>query len=817
MNRIQTVIVFSLAISLATSSDAIARQDANSLPSDKSILNVAPEKCLLFSAWYQPESAKNSDNRTEKILAEPEVKQFIADIRNLMNDAIPMLMKDESASNRFVAKVLMNEAIDASLKRSGAIFIEDIGFEINSGLVNISGGMVVEIGENLETVKAAILSVLKSNEVEFEREKIAGNNFLSIFIPNSPIASNVFIGGMNKHLFVCFGKKATERAMKRLGNDETPPWLADVFKRSPVDRSTSVGYLNVKTITEKYLPLAGEEVVEFASLLGMPCVGSIESVAGFDQTGIQSRTSIQFDGQPTGVFEIIDSSAINMQQISQMPADSLFAAAIAVDAENILSIVRKILREMDPRSLAELNSTMADIRNEFDIDVEKEIIDLIGPTVAIFNGASDGWGMGAIISVELRDGAKFKKTQQKLMSLISRYTQSEYAEFRMTTQTFNKTEIATIQVVETPFPIEPSWCVLDDRILFSLTPQALRPFIQRNSSDKYLPIQEMLDSNQFGDGKLLGFGFSDDQKQFEIAYSYLPIIKSIIPGAMMEMNNGEQDFELMDRVSRITIPSARCIHRHLEPSYTLFRRTKTGIEFDSHQIIPTPNSVASTGIGVALLLPAVQAARQAARRTQSANNIKQLALAMHNFHDTRKQFPAAYSTDKDGKPLLSWRVHILPFIEQGPLYEKFHLDEPWDSEHNIKLVKMMPSTFRAPNSLSPEGTTVYRGIGGANGTFTVPRNGEITGSKISSFTDGTSNTIMIVEASDEVAIEWTKPEVIDSEKFKYWQMFGNNPGGTNCGFVDGSVQFISDTVDPKILKIMFTRNDGEVVPYDRDF
>ena len=84
-------------------------------------------------------------------------------------------------------------------------------------------------------------------------------------------------------------------------------------------------------------------------------------------------------------------------------------------------------------------------------------------------------------------------------------------------------------------------------------------------------------------------------------------------------------------------------------------------------------------------LPAVKASHSAARR-MSANNLKQLAIAMHNFHDVYKQLPSEAIFDKNGSPLLSWRVHILPFIKQRELYEQFHLDEPWDSEHNRKLI-----------------------------------------------------------------------------------------------------------------------------------
>src|SRR5207249_2796575 len=82
--------------------------------------------------------------------------------------------------------------------------------------------------------------------------------------------------------------------------------------------------------------------------------------------------------------------------------------------------------------------------------------------------------------------------------------------------------------------------------------------------------------------------------------------------------------------------------------------------------------------------------RIAGRRTVSQNNLKQIGLAMHNYHDTYRHFPPQALTDKNGKPLLSWRVAVLPFIEQDNLYRQFKLDEPWDSEHNRKLLERMP-------------------------------------------------------------------------------------------------------------------------------
>jgi hypothetical protein len=221
-------------------------------------------------------------------------------------------------------------------------------------------------------------------------------------------------------------------------------------------------------------------------------------------------------------------------------------------------------------------------------------------------------------------------------------------------------------------------------------------------------------------------------------------------------------------------------------------------------------------VGVALLLPAVQAAREAARRTQASNHIKHHLLGLLNYHDIYQMYPTAYSVSKEGKPLLSWRVAILPFLEQKPLYDQFHLDEPWDSEHNKQFIDKMPAVFRSPNSNAEPGKTNYLGVGGPRGVIVAPGQGrgKTGGIPLSAVTDGTSNTIAVVEASDSLATIWTKPEEwVPEQKDPLKGLVGLRPLSFLAGFVDGHTQHIPNTIDPEMLRRAFSRDDGQPIQW----
>ncbi|WP_158265378.1 DUF1559 domain-containing protein [Blastopirellula marina] len=216
--------------------------------------------------------------------------------------------------------------------------------------------------------------------------------------------------------------------------------------------------------------------------------------------------------------------------------------------------------------------------------------------------------------------------------------------------------------------------------------------------------------------------------------------------------------------------------------------------------------------GTAVLMPLIATARQQAFRSGSVNNLKHIMLAMHNYHDTFGKLPAN-SYDENGKPLLSWRVHILPFVEQAALYQQFHLDEPWDSEHNRKLVAMMPVQYLSPSTkgeLAAQGKTRYQ----------MPLGEGLPGSvkkrlRFQDLTDGLSNIIAVAEVPASDAVIWTRPDDFHVNMDSPLESFlPGDTKGFNSARYDGSVQYmLKKELADNILKALLTHQGGEAVNF----
>jgi hypothetical protein len=188
-------------------------------------------------------------------------------------------------------------------------------------------------------------------------------------------------------------------------------------------------------------------------------------------------------------------------------------------------------------------------------------------------------------------------------------------------------------------------------------------------------------------------------------------------------------------------------------------------------------------------------------RAGIANNLKQIGLAMHRYHDKHRAFPTAAIYGKDGKALLSWRVALLPYLGEEALYKEFKLDEPWDSPHNKKLLVRMPAVYGVPG-VDLKHRTLFQVFTGPGTMFegTKP-------TRLQDVTDGTANTILAIESGTPVP--WTEPADLTYDAKqplpKLGAIFEN---GYHALMADGSVRLLPRAISERILRLAIVRNDG---------
>jgi len=224
---------------------------------------------------------------------------------------------------------------------------------------------------------------------------------------------------------------------------------------------------------------------------------------------------------------------------------------------------------------------------------------------------------------------------------------------------------------------------------------------------------------------------------------------------------------------------------------------------------------------ITFLQPARSRARPAARKAQCRNNLKQIAIALHNYHDAHGSFPPAYIADEDGRPMHSWRVLILPYLDQKALYEEYDFDEPWDGPDNSRLAAVEGYLFQCPEEqLGMIPVTSYVAVAGPNSMW--------PGGNPTSFgdcADDPDNTLLVVEVANS-GINWMEPRDLDISEITPQVNPKNGRGisslhagsksprkpcGAHAAFVDGSVRFLPENTRPEQLRAMLIRSDGEPV------
>ena len=792
------------------------------LPEDPAMSQVAPEDCLWYLSWAgcaKPDPA--SKNHTEQLLAEHEIQRFVSELESRLREAIKRGAPQGPQAAQ--AAMLAEEGpklVKFLITRPAALFVEQAS--VSPAGILVKGGAVISAGDQAAEVKQSIDRIAR---VLFPGAKNANQQSGELKLPMPEGAPPIELRWHKNYFVLGVGDGAANAIIKRFGGN-SPEWLSKLRKDLPVERPAIVHYLNIRRAAGMAIPFIGLEGVRIVNALGLDRLNHYASVSGLEGTGAVNRSHLAMDGKPRGIFALVESEPLKQADLAAVPKDATFAIAARFDADQALQRLIDLIGQIDPRGQQQFKDELAGLEKQLGFKISEDVLQSLGDTWCIYNSPGEGGlvitGLTAVVQVNDRD--RLIKAHDKLLASI-RAVNAELAKLQADNGNrgrrprsveigdfkFGGHSVYFLSFIGDEVPFAPAWCITDKELIISAFPQMIKARLSRGTTSGTLAdLPEIAQCFQ-GEVQPSAVFYQDTRSVFRLIYPMLHVFAAMICNEL-QAEHLDVDISLL--------PSMAAIEPHLQPGVSAVYMTAEGIRWEARQTLP------SAGAAPLLLLPAVfgfaatvprfgdleELTPAGAQKAASINNLKLIGLAMHNFHDVHKHFPVVDGAGADGKPRLSWRVHVLPFIEEQALFQQFRLDEPWDSEHNKKLIGKMPAIYRTPGSnVHQKHMTNYLAIRGKDTVFPP-------GAKTSMahLRDGTSKTAMVLEVSDERAVVWTKPDDFEPDEDDPLKgVVGLRNGKFLVVFADGAVRTLSGSLDKNVVRAICTRDGGEVVDLEK--
>ena len=703
------------------------------------------------------------------------------------------------------SRVLATEApklVKAALTRPMIAYLADVQPPGLGGPPSVRAGLVASLEGQANAIGQALVSLerLAFGGQTAPTKESGGVAWHDVPGPNEmpPVQWGIW----NGYLIIGMGQGEAVAAQERLASqDEPPAWLVKLRREMDIERLATVGYLNVARLVEQFGPLLGDRRDVLAKL-GLDNVQSISSASGLDQTACVSRLEIAIDGPPQGVFALLPHEPLSGGDLARIPHGALFAAAVRMDAAETLDQVNQLIAKFQPDAREQFEEALWQAETELGVNLRTDLLNALDDVWLLYVPKGDvltSW-VSATAVVKVKDPTKLEETLGRLTERaaaeLSRAGRRGGAVIR-TLKVAGRT-VRFLSMAEEMMPFAPAWCLTDDALVVGLMPQTVKAFLSRDQGDNTSADSLDLSGALSGANPPSAISYFDTQSVFRGIYPLIQIGARVLCGNLQR--------EGID-IHVGLLPSSETVAAHLTPAVSTWAKTDAGYVCESRQALPGGGDlISSMPIAVAMLLPAVQSARNAAREAQDTNQLKQLALAFHNYCDVHRGSFPANTYDAEGKPLLSWRVQLLPYLEGVALYDEFHLDEPWDSPHNKTLIPRMPSAFRSPTFSSAPGKTRFVALVGDRTLF--PGNKKLS---LRNVTDGTSNTLMFVRAAPSAAVVWTKPDDLKVDPQTLKRSLMSQARHILVAFCDGSVRRLPVDLPDATLAALITRDGGEVI------
>ena len=683
--------------------------------------------------------------------------------------------------------------------------------------------------------------------IQLDEQEVSERSVTSTMIPNTP-GIEVGFWAEGEHLVIVAGPNAVKTGVAVAAGEAPNLTSSELWKKYNYNtkgfEATSVTWLDVKSIRKLFggmpVPTPGKTVNDVLKTLGVHNLDAVAYQYGYKGKSLWSETAIEIDGPRTGLLALCDQKPMTLEDLPPLPANTNGFKAVRLDSsktwDSLTQIARDGIAYGPPQAAAQAEAMLDSLPQVLGFDPKADLFDALGDVACVFADPDQGFlGTGTGLMVKVEDADKLRSTINKL---LQRGEQASRGQFKVHRADKHGREQLLFEFAgRAQFG---SLTIDDDWMIVALMPQSVEAALLRidGKLDSWKPTPAQTEAFAALPKSFSSVTVGDPRVSWHALIKLAPVILSAGQVALKEERIIPQDVELPITVA--DLPPAELVARPLFPNVTVTTSDNRGIHITSRQSLPgipiiggvgEGNGLVTAAIGMGLLLPAVQQAREAARRTQSVNNLKQLGLALHNYHATMNHFPAGTVANEKLKPdeRISWLASILPYVDQNALHKMIEFEDGWGDDSNEKAARTQIPVFLNPGrpfAGDGAGRTHYIGIAGlGKDAPTLPADHKRAGifainrkTKISDIIDGTSNTMMTSEASGKIG-PWMSGGTATIRPFTK-KPYINGPdgiggpyrGGVNVGLADGSVRFISENIDPTILERLSTMADLQTIP-----
>lgn len=700
--------------------------------------------------------------------------------------------------------------------------------------------------------------MMEGYKEEIQQGEVNGVSYRMVMIPESPgFQLGWWVQG--GHLMVTIGMdveanvtQATSKDSKKL--PQSQHWKA--MSSADDFEVCSTVWFNFQMLATTYGPMplpiqtANGQRLTVADVLEQAGLSNLETIiskSGFEGDAIWSESEIVAPGERTGLLAGLNGTPMTLDDLPPMPQSSGYFFVGQSDWsgswKSALELYESGSQLAPPGKLPPTDAGTELLRNILGFDVHDDLLATLGKRYAVFvdNSQSSFMLPSLGMMLEVKDAQNLLTTMALCVDKIRELAPPE---------------AVTVEILEKqgrPFGMlnfaggmfSLSIALDKDWVVLGLSPQIVEATLLRidGTLPSWEPTEEWLANYGHLPDEFVSISTLDVRQGYQAIASVLPALLGFGQGMLKQASQFGEAPEFSLPVSATDFPPAAVVTQKLFPSIGVGTVSERGMKWTSRSSAPgvsasNAGSLTAAPVLIALLLPAVQSAREAARRTQSMNNMRQLGLAIHNFHDTYQQLPtgtgAANPPDHEAqlklKPdeRLSFLAQLTPFYDQAALYNGIDHSQGWKAQANIQWTSPTIGTLLHPSWPKPDGdfgVTHYVGIAGVGKdapTLKLPhkRAGMFGYERKTTFRDvkdGLSNTMMITEASTDFG-PWAqggqstlraltqKPYINGPDGIG-----GPSKGGLNVLMGDGAVRFVSENIDPSVFEAMSTIAGGEVV------